>query len=58
MIVNRTRDVGESDAEPLPDYIAAHYELHEHLVDATEARDSGRARQLFPEHNDTAVAGT
>lgn len=58
LIEHHARDVGEAGDEPLPDYIAARYRLHEQLVDAIEARDRDRAQQLIAEHNNTTAART
>lgn len=56
LIQAHTRGVGGTATQPLPDYVAARYLLHERLVDAIEARDQEEARRLIHEHNNTETA--
>ncbi|MGK3204288.1 FadR/GntR family transcriptional regulator [Amycolatopsis sp. MEPSY49] len=56
LIQAHTRGVGGTETQPLPEYVAARYLLHERLVDAIEARDQAEARRLIHEHNNTETA--
>lgn len=55
LIENHARGVGGS-TQPLADYIAERYQLHEKIVDAIEDRDSDRAQKLIAEHNNAEAA--
>ncbi|MBE1496186.1 DNA-binding FadR family transcriptional regulator [Amycolatopsis lexingtonensis] len=56
LIQAHTRGVGGTETQPLPDYVAARYLLHERLVDAIEARDQVEARRLIHEQNNIEAA--
>lgn len=56
LIQAHTLGVGGTGTQPLPDYVAERYLLHEQLVDAIEARDQDEARRLIHEHNNTETA--
>jgi len=56
LIQAHTRGVGGAGEQPLSDYVAARYVLHERLVDAIEARDQDAARRLIHEHSNTETA--
>jgi DNA-binding FadR family transcriptional regulator len=56
LIDTHTRGVGGTETAPLPDYVAARYLLHEHLVDAIERREHAEAQRLIQQHNNTEAA--
>lgn len=56
LIETHTLSVLESEAQPLPDYIASRYDLHVRIVDAIEIRDRALALKLIDEHNVTMPA--
>ncbi|MEO7844408.1 MAG: FCD domain-containing protein [Nocardioides sp.] len=53
LVEKHTLAVHATEAQPLPEFIAYRYRLHESLVDAIETRDRTRALELIHEHNTT-----
>lgn len=58
LVEKHTLAVHATEAQPLPEFIAYRYQLHESLVDAIETRDRGRALELIHEHNTTDTTTT
>lgn len=53
LIETHTLEVNATESEPLPEFIAARYDLHVRIVDAIETRDRDLALKLVAEHNVT-----